>query len=74
VMAVFTLGASYFFHPFWAVPADQAMVVSLLFYKNIGVIGGLLILAAFGPGAWSIDGRGASQSGRSPSHSGGAYA
>ena len=60
VIAAFTLGASYFFHPFWAVPADQAMVVSLLFYKNIGVIGGLLVLAAFGPGAWSIEGRGAS--------------
>ena len=61
VIAAFTLGASYFFHPFWAVPADQAMVVSLLFYKNIGVIGGLLVLAAFGPGAWSIEGRGASR-------------
>ena len=61
VIAVFTLAASYFFHPFWAVPAEQAMMVSLLFYKNIGVIGGLLILAAFGPGAWSIVGRDASQ-------------
>ena len=58
VIAVFTLAASYFFHPFWA---EQAMMVSLLFYKNIGVIGGLLILAAFGPGAWSIEGRDASQ-------------
>jgi len=61
VIAVFTLAASYFFHPFWAVPADQAMIVSLLFYKNIGVIGGLLVLAAFGPGAWSIEGRDAAQ-------------
>ena len=74
VIAVFTLGASYFFHPFWAVPADQAMVVSLLFFKNIGVIGGLLVLAAFGPGAWSIEGREASQQVRGALRTSGAHA
>ena len=36
-------------------------MASLLFYKNIAVVGGLVVLAAFGPGAWSIEGRGASQ-------------
>ena len=61
VLAIFTLSASYFFHPFWATPADQAFVASLLFYKNVAITGGLLVLAAFGPGAWSIEGRGASQ-------------
>ena len=63
VMAIFTLVATYFFHAFWAAPADQAFVVSLLFYKNIAVVGGLLVVAAFGPGAWSIEGRGASHNG-----------
>jgi putative oxidoreductase len=61
VMAIFTLSASYFFHAFWAVPADKVFVVSLLFYKNVAITGGLLVLAAFGPGAWSIEGRGASK-------------
>ena len=57
ILAVFTLVASFFFHPYWAVPADQHFVTQLLFFKNVGVVGGLLILAASGAGAWSIDAR-----------------
>jgi putative oxidoreductase len=57
VLAVFTLVASIFFHNFWSVPADQAFMQQLLFFKNVGVIGGLLILAASGAGAWSVDAR-----------------
>ncbi len=57
VLAFFTLAASVGFHAYWAVPADQAFVVSLLFYKNIAVVGGLLFLAAFGAGGWSLDAR-----------------
>ena len=57
VLALFTLAASYFFHAFWAVPADQQYVTQLLFIKNIAVVGGLLTLAAWGAGAWSLDAR-----------------
>ena len=55
VLALFTLAASIFFHNFWALPADQAYVNQLMFYKNIAVIGGLLVLAANGAGAFSVD-------------------
>jgi putative oxidoreductase len=57
VLALFTLSASYFFHNYWAVPQDQQLVQQLLFFKNIAVAGGLLSLAAFGAGAWSLDAR-----------------
>ena len=55
VLAVFTCVASIFFHAFWAATPEQAFVQQLLFFKNIGVIGGLLVLASSGAGAWSID-------------------
>jgi putative oxidoreductase len=57
VMALFTLVASFFFHAYWAVPAEQQFVTQLLFTKNIAVAGGLLVIAALGTGAWSLDAR-----------------
>lgn len=54
-LAFFTLVASFFFHAYWSAPADAQMVTQLLFNKNIAVVGGLLVLAAFGAGAWSVD-------------------
>ena len=57
VLAVFTLVATVFFHNYWGMPAEMQMVQKLRFVKNIGVVGGLLVLAAHGAGAWSLDAR-----------------
>ena len=57
VLALFTLLASVVFHNYWALPADQQMVQQLMFMKNVSVAGGLLLLAAFGAGALSLDAR-----------------
>ncbi len=56
-LALFTLSASVFFHNYWAMPAEQQFVQQLMFFKNLGVVGGLLALAAAGAGAWSLDAR-----------------
>lgn len=54
-LALFTLAAAVFFHAYWAMPADKAYMQQLMFFKNIGIAGGLFALAAFGGGAWSVD-------------------
>lgn len=57
VLGFFTLVASFFFHNFWSVPPEAAMMQQLLFWKNIAVVGGLLGFAAHGAGDWSVDAR-----------------
>ena len=56
VVAVFTFAATLIGHAYWAVPAEQAFIVKLMFFKNMAVIGGLLVLASAGAGKLSIDG------------------
>jgi putative oxidoreductase len=56
-IALFTIAATVIFHNFWAVPAAQMMQQQQAFFKNIAVVGGLLLLMAWGPGGYSIDGR-----------------
>lgn len=56
-LALFTLVATLGFHNFWSMPAEQAFMQQLMFFKNIAVVGGLLVLAAFGAGALSVDAR-----------------
>lgn len=56
-LAAFTLLASVMFHNFWAMPAEQVMVNQLMFMKNLAIIGGLLLIVAYGAGPASIDSR-----------------
>ena len=57
-LAGFTLAASLLFHNYWVIAdAAQASQQYLMFSKNMAILGGLLVLAAFGPGRFSIDGR-----------------
>ena len=56
-LAAFTVVASLIFHSFWTLPADQQMMQQLLFMKNLSVIGGLLVVFAFGAGTLSVDQR-----------------
>lgn len=57
LLAVFTAIVSLFFHNFWAMPEAQKMMQQIQFMKNLALIGGLLMVMAFGPGRLSIDKR-----------------
>lgn len=57
LLAVFTVIVTIFFHNFWAVPEAQKMMQQLQFMKNLALIGGLLMVTAFGPGRLSVDKR-----------------
>lgn len=56
-IAVFTAVITCIFHNYWAVPAEQVMLQQQQFFKNFAIVGGLLTIAAWGAGAWSVDGR-----------------
>jgi putative oxidoreductase len=57
ILALFTLAAALIFHAFWASPADQKMLQSINFFKNLAIVGGLLFVAAHGAGPYSVDGK-----------------
>jgi putative oxidoreductase len=54
-LAVFTVLASVLFHNFWAMTGPEAMNNQIHFMKNIAIVGGMLMVVAFGPGRFSID-------------------
>jgi putative oxidoreductase len=55
-LAIFLAVITPIFHNYWAVEAAQQMMQKQSFDKNLAVLGGLLVLAAFGAGRWSLDG------------------
>ena len=57
LLAAFTAIVTLFFHNFWAVPEAQKMMQQIQFLKNLALIGGLLLVMAFGPGRLSVDKR-----------------
>jgi len=56
-LAIFVAVITPIFHGWWAYPEAQQMMQKQAFWKNYAVVGGLLVVHAFGPGAWSLDGR-----------------
>lgn len=51
-IGVFTVVITCIFHAFWVDPTQQ-----MAFFKNMAIVGGLFTVAAFGGGAWSVDGK-----------------
>ena len=56
-LAVFSLLTAVVFHNFWAAPQGEQMMQQINFMKNLAIAGGMLVVAAFGPGRLSLDAR-----------------
>ena len=56
-MMVFMIVVTPIFHAFWNVPADQATMQQINFMKNLSILGGMILLFAWGPGRYSLDER-----------------
>ena len=53
----FLAAATFYYHDFWMIQdANTRFSETWHFMKNVAIGGGLLMLAAFGPGPWSVDG------------------
>ena len=55
VMFLYLGVVSVLLHNFWAAHGTTAGGMQTQFLKNLGIMGGLLMIAARGPGKWSVD-------------------
>ncbi len=57
ILFLYLIPATLVFHNFWAMQGEMRMDNQGHFLKNVAIMGGLLMVAAYGPGKLSIDGR-----------------
>ena len=55
VLAGYTFAATFVFHAYWSVPADQLMNQQIHFMSNLAIAGGLLLVFAHGSGRYALD-------------------
>jgi putative oxidoreductase len=55
LILIFLVLATYYFHDFWNVPAEQKQEQMIQFMKNLGLAGAMFTIIANGSGAWSLD-------------------
>lgn len=56
---LFLIPTTVIFHNFWSAPPEQVMAQQTNFLKNVTIMGGMLMVWAFGPGRLSLDREGA---------------
>jgi len=54
---VLLIPTTFYFHHFWDLSGADAQMQMVNFMKNLAVMGGLLMVVAYGAGRYSIDGR-----------------
>ena len=55
IMSVYLLIVTIRLHNFWAFQGDRAGMLQTHFFKNLAIVGGLLFIAAFGPGRLALE-------------------
>lgn len=55
LLALYTLCSALIGHHYWTMTGMEQYANMINFYKNISIIGGLLLLFAVGPGKYSLD-------------------
>jgi len=55
ILFLYLIPTTLLFHNFWAMQGMDRIDNMVHFEKNLAIMGGLLVLAAFGPGALSVD-------------------
>lgn len=55
VMFIYLAVVSVLLHNFWAGQGATAGAMQTQFFKNLAIMGGLMMIAAYGPGRWSVD-------------------
>jgi putative oxidoreductase len=52
---VFLIVITPIFHGYWSGAEAERMTNEIMFWKNVSILGGFLLLFAFGPGSYSVD-------------------
>lgn len=55
ILFLYMIPTTFLFHNFWAMQGMDRIDSTIHFEKNLAIMGGLLLLAAFGAGPYSID-------------------
>jgi putative oxidoreductase len=59
VMAIYLTAVTVIFHKYWIITNEMARATMFMhFQKNLGIIGGLLMVAALGAGPWTLGNKG----------------
>ncbi len=55
LLALYTLGTAFIGHHYWTMSGMEHYANMIHFYKNVSIVGGLVLLAVTGPGRFSVD-------------------
>lgn len=56
-LLIWMIPVTLIFHAFWAVPPDQVQMQMIQFFKNLGLMGAMLLIIGFGSGPYGVDAR-----------------